>query len=121
VQVRAQRVHTLHATLSAAQEAIVLVLRQSRYLPLDDLAVHHQAVHQPDVSRSGIARLLKREGIARLEDVIPKAEGETIAPKKTFKDYEPGFLPSTSSICPRCRMRPRAATCSLPSTALCAR
>jgi hypothetical protein len=40
----------------------------------------------------GIARLLKRKGMARLEDVIPKAEGETIAPKNTFKDYEPGFI-----------------------------
>nr|WP_243136451.1 hypothetical protein [Janthinobacterium tructae] len=45
-----------------------------------------------DVSRSGIARLLKREGRARLEDVITKAEGETIWTKKTFKDYEPGFV-----------------------------
>ncbi|BDT60727.1 hypothetical protein MasN3_42210 [Massilia varians] len=46
----------------------------------------------PDVARSGIARLLKREGMSRLEDVIPKAEGEIITPKKTFKDYEPGFI-----------------------------
>jgi hypothetical protein len=30
--------------------------------------------------------------MARLEDVIPHAEGETITAKKTFKDYEPGFL-----------------------------
>jgi transposase InsO family protein len=30
--------------------------------------------------------------MSRLEDVIPKAEGETIAPKKTFKDYAPGFI-----------------------------
>lgn len=30
--------------------------------------------------------------MSRLEDVIPKAEDETIAPKKTFKDYEPGFI-----------------------------
>ncbi len=44
------------------------------------------------MSRSGIARLLKREGMSRLEDVIPKAEGETLPPKKTFKDYEPGFI-----------------------------
>jgi hypothetical protein len=35
---------------------------------------------------------LKREGMSRLEDVIPKAEGETIAPKQTFKDYKPGFI-----------------------------
>ena len=27
-----------------------------------------------------------------MEDVIPKAEGETTPPKKTFKAYEPGFV-----------------------------
>jgi hypothetical protein len=31
----------------------------------------------PDVPRSGVARLLKRKGMARLEDVISKTEGET--------------------------------------------
>ena len=30
--------------------------------------------------------------MARLEDVIPKAEGEAVRPKKTFKDYEPGSI-----------------------------
>jgi hypothetical protein len=30
--------------------------------------------------------------MSRLEDTIPKAEGETIAPKRIFKDYEPGFV-----------------------------
>jgi transposase InsO family protein len=92
VQDRSHRVHTLQTTLSAAQEAIVLALRQSLYLPLDDLLFITKQYINADVSRSGIARLLKREGMARLEDVIPKAEGETIAPKKTFKDYEPGFI-----------------------------
>jgi len=70
--------------LIAAQEAIVLALRQSLYLPLDDLLFVTRQHINPDVSRSGIARLLKREGMSRLEDVIPKAEGETITPKKTF-------------------------------------
>jgi len=37
VQDRSHRAHTLHTTLSTAQEAIVLALRQSLYLPLDDL------------------------------------------------------------------------------------
>jgi transposase InsO family protein len=78
--------------LSAAQEAIVLALRQSLYLPLDDLLFITRQHINPDVSRSGIARLLKREGMSRLEDVIPKAEGEAIQAKKTFKDYEPGFI-----------------------------
>ena len=62
------------------------------YLPLDDLLFITKQYINADVSRSGIARLLKREGMSRLDDVIPKAEGETIAPKKTFKDYEPGFI-----------------------------
>jgi hypothetical protein len=29
--------------------------------------------------------------MSHLVDVIPKAEGETIAPEKTFEDCEPGF------------------------------
>jgi transposase InsO family protein len=92
VQDRSHRAHTLHTTLSATQEAVVLSLRQSLYLPLDDLLYVTRQYINPDVSRAGLARLLKREGMSRLEDVIPKAEGETISPKKTFKDYEPGFV-----------------------------
>ena len=30
--------------------------------------------------------------MSRLEDMIPKGKGETIAWKRTFKDYEPGFI-----------------------------
>ena len=74
--------------MSAAQQSIVLALRQSLYLPLDDLLFITRQYINPDVSRSGLARLLKCEGMSRLQDVIPTAEGETIAPKKTFKDYE---------------------------------
>jgi transposase InsO family protein len=92
VQDRSHRAHTLHTTLSGTQEAIVLSLRQSLYLPLDDLLYITRQYINPDVSRSGIARLLKREGMARLEDVIPTTEGETVSAKKTFKDYEPGFV-----------------------------
>ena len=92
VQDRSHRAHTLRTTLSATQEAIVLSLRQSLYLPLDDLLYITRQYINPDVSCSGIARLLKREGMVRLEDVIPKAEGETISAKKTVKDYEPGFV-----------------------------
>src|SRR5471030_3320287 len=65
---------------------------QTLYLPLDDLLYITRQYINADVSRSGLARLLKREGMARLEDLIPAAEGETIKPKKTFKDYEPGFV-----------------------------
>jgi hypothetical protein len=63
--------------LSGTQEAIVLSLRQSLYLSLDDLLYITKQYINPDVSRSGIARLLKRKGMAPLEDVLPTAEGET--------------------------------------------
>jgi transposase len=64
VQDRSHRAHTLHTTLSAAQEATVLALRQSLYLPLDDLVFITKQYINADVSRSGVARLLKREGMA---------------------------------------------------------
>jgi transposase InsO family protein len=92
VQDQSHRAHTLHTTLTATQEAVVLSLRQTMYLPLDDLLYITRQYINSEVSRSGIARRLKREGMARLEDVIPKAEGETISAKKTFKDYEPGVV-----------------------------
>lgn len=92
VQDRSHRAHTLHTTLNAGQEGIVLALRQTLLLPLDDLFYITRQYINPEVSRSGIARLLKREGMSRLTDIIPKAEGETLPAKKTFKDYEPGFV-----------------------------
>jgi transposase len=92
VQDRSHRAHKLQTTLSSAQEAVVVSLRQSLYLPLNDLLYITRQYINAEVSRAGLACLLKREGMSNLEDVIPKAEGETIAPKKTFKDYEPGFV-----------------------------
>jgi heme oxygenase len=50
--------------LSQAPEAIVPALRQSLYLPLDDLLFITRQYINADVSRSGIARLLKREGMS---------------------------------------------------------
>jgi len=62
VQDRSHRAHTLHITVSPAQEAIVLSLRQSLYLRLDDLLFITKHYIDADVFRSGIARLLERKG-----------------------------------------------------------
>ena len=35
--------------------------------------------------------MLRREGLSKLADLQPVPQGEE-APKKTFKDYEPGYL-----------------------------
>jgi transposase InsO family protein len=88
---RSHKAHQLHTTLSPAQELIVMEIRRLCLLPLDDLvAVIKQFIHA-DASRSGISRLLRREGLSKLSELAPKAQGEETS-KKTFKDYEPGFV-----------------------------
>lgn len=47
VQDRSHRAHTLHTTLSAGQEAIVLALRQTLYLPLDDCSTLPSSTSMP--------------------------------------------------------------------------
>ena len=87
VEDRSHTPHRLQTTLSAEQEAIVLVLRKSLDLSLDDLlAVVHEFIH-PTITRSALHRLLKRHGISKRESVDadkPKA--------KPFKAYVPGFV-----------------------------
>lgn len=81
----------LRTTLSAQQEVIVVALRRTLLLPLDDLlAVTRELIHA-EVSRSGLDRCLRRHGVSALKVLIPQAEG-TKAPTKAARDYEPGFV-----------------------------
>jgi transposase len=89
------RPHNMQTTLSPEQEAVVVEIRKSLFLPLDDLvAITREFIH-PDASRSGIARCLKRHGLSNLKQMLrEQAEAES-SPKlavKGFKDYEPGFV-----------------------------
>lgn len=89
VEDASHRPHTLHTTLTPTQETIVVYLRQSLLLPLDDLlAVAREFLH-PAVSRSGLDRCLRRHGVGSLKALLPPPEK---APIKPFKAYEPGFL-----------------------------
>ena len=91
MQDRSHRANTLNTTLTPAQEALVVELRRTLLLPLDDLlALTHECVNRA-ASRSGLDRCLRRHGVSNLQSLIPVVEGEA-APKKTFKDDEPGFL-----------------------------
>lgn len=85
------RPHTMQTTLSPAQETLVVALRRILLLSLDDLTAITRAYIHSEASRAAIARLLKREGVSRLAELIPVGEGEA-APRKTFKDYAPGYL-----------------------------
>ena len=90
-QDRSHRPHTLCTTLTTAQEMLVVELRRTLLLPLDDLLVVTREFINPDVSRSGLDRCLRRHGVCDLKSLQPRIEGQA-KPLKTFKDYEPGFL-----------------------------
>ena len=67
VEDASHRPQRLHATLSTAQEAVVVALRETLPLPLDDLlAVTREFIH-PEVSRSGLDRCLRRHGVSDLK------------------------------------------------------
>jgi hypothetical protein len=85
------RPHRLHTTLTPAQEWVVIELRQTLLLPLDDLLAVTREFLNPDVSRSGLDRCLRRHGVSNLQALIPQPE-DSAAPTKSFKDFEPGFV-----------------------------
>jgi len=115
-QDRSHRPHKLSTTLHPAQELLAVELRRTLLLPLDDLLVVIREFINPDVSRSGLDRCLRRQGVSDLKSLQPLLEG-TAKPVKTFKDYEPGFLHIDINTCHRCPMRPSGAISSWPSTA----
>jgi len=90
VEDASHRPHTLHTTLTSAQEAMVVYLRQHLLPPLDDLLVVTREFLNPDVSRSGLDRCLRRHGVASPKAPRPSSP-ETTAPKR-FKTHEPGFV-----------------------------
>ena len=47
-------------------------LRKLLLLPLDDLLVVTREFVHPEVSRSGLDRCLRRHGVSRLEELIPR-------------------------------------------------
>lgn len=88
---RTHRPDTLKTTLTPAQEEIVVELRTLLLLPTDDLLAITREFINPAVSRSGLGRCLRRHGVSKLAD-LTVLESDAPAKKKTFKDYEPGFV-----------------------------
>jgi transposase InsO family protein len=91
------RPHRLLTTLSPLEEAIVVEIRCWMLLPLDDLLVITREFVNPKVSRAGLTRCLTRHGVGNLKKLIAKQQADNgelpeAKPKKTFKDYEPGFV-----------------------------
>ena len=91
-QDRSHRPHQLNTTLTEGQERIVAQVRRQTLIPLDDLLVVVRRFINPDVSRSGLDRCLRRHGVSNLRELQAAASPEGDTPVKTFKDYEPGFV-----------------------------
>ena len=89
------RSHTRHhllTTLSPAQEEIVVALRESLRLSVDDLLTVAKEFLHPDLSRSALERLLKRRGLPSLATLNKQEKAAQKPPYKPFKDYEPGYV-----------------------------
>ena len=86
---RSHTPHRLQTTLTPAQEVIAVELRRLLLLPLDDLLAVVREFLNPQVSRSGLDRCLRRHGVGTLRDLKPKAPKPA---HKPFKAYEPGYL-----------------------------
>ena len=81
--------HRLQTTLTPAQEAVAVELRRTLLVSLDDLLAVVREFLNPNVSRSGLDRCLRRHGVGNLHDLQAKDP----RPKhKAFKAYEPGYL-----------------------------
>lgn len=90
---RSHRPHTLRATLNTAQERLVLILREQLRIGIDDLLAVIREYIEPQMSRSALGRLLARHNVPSLRELLAQDSAAADKPaKKTFKDYEPGFI-----------------------------
>ena len=86
---RSHTAHRLQTVLTPAQETVVVHLRRTLLLPLDDLLAVTREFLSPDISRSGLDRCLRRHGAGNLNALKPQ---EPAVAHKAFKSYEPGYV-----------------------------
>ena len=76
--------------MSDFEEFVVIELRKTLLIPLDDLlAIFHEFINT-QVSRAGLDRCLRRHGVSNLKDLIPQEE-ESEKPKKPSKIMSPAM------------------------------
>jgi len=85
------RPRIMHTTLTPAQELIVVELRTTLLLPTDDLLAVAREFVNPALSRAALGRCLRRHGVSSLLELAARETDKPVT-KKSFKDYEPGFL-----------------------------
>ena len=65
-----------------------MAVRETLWLPLDDLLMVVREFLNADASHSGLAHCMRCHGL----NERPVEDKDAHAPHKTFKDYEPGFV-----------------------------
>jgi len=89
VEDRSHTPHRLQTTLTPPQEAVAVALRKALLVSLDDLLAVVREFLNPDASRSGLDRCLRRHGVGNLRDL----QAKVARPKHgTFKACEPGYI-----------------------------
>lgn len=74
---RDQTPHRLQTTLTPAQEVLAVALGTTLPVSLDDLLAVVLEFLNPEVSRSGLDRCLRRHGVANLRDLQAKSLGRS--------------------------------------------
>lgn len=82
--------HRLPTPLTATQEWLIVELRKTLLLPLDDLRCIAREFIFPALSRSALGRCLRRHGVANLKTLLPQIEPPTSL--KELKAYESCFV-----------------------------
>lgn len=86
---RSHTAHRLQTTLTPAQEAVAVSLHRTLLLPVEDLLLVVREFLNPNASRSGLDRYLRRHRASRLQDLKPKTSKPA---HEAFKAYEPGYV-----------------------------
>ena len=82
--------HVLNTTLEPIEEALLVALRRTFLLSLDDLLAITHGYINPKASRAGLDRCLRRHGVSNLKALQPKVEGED-ARRKPSKTMRPAL------------------------------
>jgi hypothetical protein len=130
---RSARPHRLATTMTEWEEALIVELRRSLALPLDDIVEAMRRCINPELSRSAIHRCLQRHGVsARLTpQKAPAAGFHTEAPagfihidvkylppldrRRSYAGACPGAKPGSPSIAPPALSISRSCPIAAPS------
>ena len=83
VEDRSHTPHRLQTALTPAQEAVAVDLRKTLRVSLDDLLAVVREFVNPNASRSGLDRCLRRHGVGNLRDMkAPQPPSHITAPSR---------------------------------------